>query len=72
MIEMMAAGGILGEYKGSQAREVMMTMDEWNRLQKQVSADAEGGYADLDEDEYEKEQESIEEADVDYATKGGR
>jgi len=34
MIEMMAAAGILGEYKGSQAREVMMTVDEYERLRE--------------------------------------
>jgi S-DNA-T family DNA segregation ATPase FtsK/SpoIIIE len=34
MIEMMAASGILGEYKGSQAREVMMTVDEYERLRE--------------------------------------
>jgi len=36
MIEMMAAAGILGEYKGSQAREVMMTMDEYERLREKM------------------------------------
>jgi hypothetical protein len=30
----MAASGILGEYKGSQAREVMMTVDEYERLRE--------------------------------------
>jgi S-DNA-T family DNA segregation ATPase FtsK/SpoIIIE len=34
MIEMMAAAGILGEYKGSQAREVIMTIDEYERLRE--------------------------------------
>jgi len=34
MIEMMAAAGILGEYKGSQAREVMMTPEEYERLRE--------------------------------------
>ncbi|MHC4485553.1 MAG: DNA translocase FtsK, partial [Planctomycetota bacterium] len=29
IIEMMAAAGILGEYKGSQAREVTMTLEEY-------------------------------------------
>jgi len=32
IIEMMAASGILGEYKGSQAREVMMTLEEYEEL----------------------------------------
>jgi S-DNA-T family DNA segregation ATPase FtsK/SpoIIIE len=34
IIEMMAASGILGEYKGSQAREVMMTLEEYERIRE--------------------------------------
>ncbi|MBN2456744.1 MAG: DNA translocase FtsK 4TM domain-containing protein [Sedimentisphaerales bacterium] len=36
MIEMMAAAGVLGEYKGSQAREVMMTLEEYERMRQQM------------------------------------
>ncbi len=36
MIEQMAVLGVLGEYKGSQAREVMMTLEEWERLRDQM------------------------------------
>jgi S-DNA-T family DNA segregation ATPase FtsK/SpoIIIE len=50
MIEMMAAAGILGEYKGSQAREVMMTLEEYERIREQMEADAEAGYEDMAED----------------------
>ena len=49
IIEMMAASGILGEYKGSQAREVMMTLNEYERIRSQMDADAEAGYEDLAE-----------------------
>jgi S-DNA-T family DNA segregation ATPase FtsK/SpoIIIE len=49
IIEMMAASGILGEYKGSQAREVMMTLEEYERIREQMEADAEAGYEDLAE-----------------------
>ncbi len=38
MIEMMASIGILGEYKGSQAREVLMTLDEYEQLCEQADA----------------------------------
>jgi hypothetical protein len=41
---MMAASGILGEYKGSQAREVMMTREEWQHAKKQQLLDAQQGY----------------------------
>jgi hypothetical protein len=36
---MMAAAGILGEYKGSQAREVMMTLEEYERVKEQMEAE---------------------------------
>ena len=47
MIEMMAASGILGEYKGSQAREVMMTLEEYENIRDQMETDAEAGFSDL-------------------------
>ena len=40
IIEMLAAAGVLGEYKGSQAREVLMTAEEYERLREQMQADA--------------------------------
>ena len=36
MIEQMAALGVLGEYKGSQAREVMMAVEDWEELREQL------------------------------------
>jgi S-DNA-T family DNA segregation ATPase FtsK/SpoIIIE len=52
LIDQMAAAGIVGDYKGSQAREVVMTLDEWNGLQAQVARDMEAGYeADQDDSE---------------------
>jgi S-DNA-T family DNA segregation ATPase FtsK/SpoIIIE len=41
MIEMMAALGVLGDYKGSQAREVMMTVEDWEQLRDQMQAQKE-------------------------------
>ncbi len=43
IIEMMAAMGILGEYKGSQAREVMMTVEEYERVRERMEAETERG-----------------------------
>jgi len=43
LIEQMAATGILGEYKGSQAREVNLTLEEWDAAQAQAQADAADG-----------------------------
>lgn len=37
LIEQMAEAGIVGEYKGSQAREVMITPEEWNAMRNTQS-----------------------------------
>ena len=57
IIEMMAGTGLLGEYKGSQAREVVMTLDEYEAMKKNMIAEEVAGYADLTEDEEEGEEE---------------
>ncbi|NLH42121.1 MAG: DNA translocase FtsK [Planctomycetes bacterium] len=38
IIEMMAGAGILGDYKGSQAREVLMTIEDYEQLLKDLNA----------------------------------
>ncbi len=40
LIEQIAMAGIIGEYKGSQAREVNMTLEEWEAIRAQMEADA--------------------------------
>jgi hypothetical protein len=50
---MMAAAGILGEYKGSQAREVTMTLEEYEKIREQMVTDA--------EDKQQKTQETLDE-----------
>lgn len=35
LVEQMYVGGIVGEYKGSQAREVLVTKDEWQAIKSQ-------------------------------------
>lgn len=51
LVDQMAAAGIVGEYKGSQAREVLMTLEEWGATQSRVAADLEDDYeADREED----------------------
>ena len=42
IIDQMANAGLLGEYKGSQAREVTMTLDDWQTLQSSIAADQSG------------------------------
>jgi len=66
IIEMMAVSGILGEYKGSQAREVMMTLDEYERIRSQMDADAEAGYEDLAEPDESSEPVYVSEGQKEY------
>lgn len=68
IIEMMAAAGILGEYKGSQAREVVMTMEEYEAMRKQQAIETVASSEDLadqDEDDDEEYDEPIKEVDDD-------
>jgi S-DNA-T family DNA segregation ATPase FtsK/SpoIIIE len=46
LIEQMADAGIIGEYKGSQAREVLISPDEWEAMKAQAAADAQAEEAD--------------------------
>ncbi|MBM3985369.1 MAG: DNA translocase FtsK, partial [Planctomycetes bacterium] len=50
LIDMMAEEGILGEYKGSQARELTMSLDEWIALKPEArgAGEAQGGSAGED------------------------
>ncbi len=56
LIDQMAEDGIVGEYKGSQAREVLLTLEQWEAL-KQRRGDGE----DLDTDDVEASDEDPEE-----------
>ncbi|HNQ23120.1 MAG TPA: DNA translocase FtsK [Phycisphaerae bacterium] len=53
LIDQMADAGLVGDYKGSQAREVLMTLADWDALQKQLAADLQSGYAADQDDEAE-------------------
>ncbi len=66
IIEMMAASGILGEYKGSQAREVMMTLEEYERIREQMDQDADAGYEDLAEPDESSEPAYVSEGQREY------
>jgi S-DNA-T family DNA segregation ATPase FtsK/SpoIIIE len=43
LIEAMAASGLVGEYKGSQAREATITLDEWEAAKAQQQVDEQNG-----------------------------
>ncbi len=51
LIEQMAEAGIVGEYKGSQAREVLISDAQWKALRAQVAQELDDGY-EADQDEY--------------------
>lgn len=42
IIDQMADSGLLGDYKGSQARECLMTLEDWQEFKKSVTADQSG------------------------------
>lgn len=43
LIEAMAAAGIVGDYKGSQAREAQITLEQWEAMRQQMQSDQETG-----------------------------
>ncbi len=45
IIDQMADSGLLGDYKGSQARECLMTLEDWQALQQSITADQSGSSA---------------------------
>ncbi|MCP4707659.1 MAG: DNA translocase FtsK [Planctomycetes bacterium] len=56
LIDQMAMAGIVGEYKGSQAREVLITADEFAAIKRQMNIDAAQGYSDMQENETQADQ----------------
>jgi len=55
LIEQIAAAGLIGAYKGSQAREVTITAEEWDAMKAQAEADAAGLAPPVDEEELEED-----------------
>jgi S-DNA-T family DNA segregation ATPase FtsK/SpoIIIE len=43
LVEAMAAAGIVGDYKGSQAREAMITLEQWEAMRAQMRSDEAAG-----------------------------
>ncbi|MCC6271657.1 MAG: DNA translocase FtsK, partial [Microbacteriaceae bacterium] len=44
LIEQMREAGVVGEYKGSQASEVMITLEDWEAMKKQYESEMAAGY----------------------------
>jgi len=70
IIEMMGASGILGEYKGSQAREVTMTLAEYEKMKKEMVIEATVSGEDLATDADEEYDEAAVEVDDDEEADG--
>ena len=45
IIDQMAEAGLLGDYKGSQARECLITLEDWHDMQESIAADQSGASA---------------------------
>jgi S-DNA-T family DNA segregation ATPase FtsK/SpoIIIE len=63
IIEAMAASGILGQYKGSQAREVLITLEEYERLRQQMEADKKAGFSDMQDDQARDDEDKLVDTD---------
>jgi hypothetical protein len=65
---------VLGEYKGSQAREVVMTLEEYEHVREQLEAAAEaeyeGGSQDVVKDKDSAEPDYVREGQRGYASVG--
>jgi len=45
IIDQMAEAGLLGDYKGSQARECLLTLEDWRAMQASIATDQSGASA---------------------------
>ncbi|MCP4594818.1 MAG: DNA translocase FtsK [bacterium] len=70
LIEMMADAGIIGAYKGSVAREVLLTADEWDAIKQRTATELQEGYAADDEEEEEEEGDEDDYAEGAYEEEG--
>lgn len=66
LIDYMAEDGIVGDYNGSQAREVLYSMEQWEAMQSGEDVDEEAGEESAEEDEYEDEGEYEEDPEDEY------
>ena len=64
LVDQMGQAGILGEHKGSVAREVMLTLDEWRQMKAMESGELEQGYAaDQDDEGFEADDDGLSDED---------
>ena len=68
LVDQMYMAGILGDHKGSVARQVLITLDEWEQMKAmEDAAEAEGTLFEEEEDEEEDEEDvsEVDESDLD-------
>jgi len=70
LIDQMAIAGIVGEYKGSQAREVLISLEEYKNIRRQMEHDAVAGYEDLQEEEQDDNEEQDDELEDELEEEG--
>ena len=64
LVDQMGLAGILGEHKGSVAREVMLTLEDWRQMKAMESGELEEGYAaDQDDDQFETTDDALDHED---------
>ena len=59
LVDQMGLAGILGEHKGSVAREVMLTLEDWRRMRAMEAGELEEGYAADEIDEESSEDDAV-------------
>lgn len=65
LIEQMAEAGIVGDFKGSQAREVVITPEDWAQMQASLQRDLAAGYAADADDVASDEEDAADSGDSD-------
>jgi DNA segregation ATPase FtsK/SpoIIIE, S-DNA-T family len=59
LIEQMSAAGIVGDYKGSQAREVLITLDEWEAMREQYERELAENYEADQDDHHDHDEDDV-------------
>ncbi|MFQ5589965.1 MAG: DNA translocase FtsK 4TM domain-containing protein [Phycisphaerae bacterium] len=55
LVDQMAEAGIVGDYKGSQAREVLISRDQWEAMRSHLAVELQSGYKADQEDPVEQD-----------------
>ncbi len=70
LVDQMALAGILGDHRGSVAREVLITVEEWEQMKAMVDAAEASGEIFDEEDEMDAEEEDTDAPIVETTGRG--